>query len=465
MKEENTKTKSSVCLKPDDILKANNKSLTCGLEVELFVINNKTGELLKEPEIMEQILKLLPNNIAKDWYPYQLEIRTPPCRSASEMIKVFLDSLGDTYDVLHSLGYTLCPSSWHHHTSVFNGIHFHARYKTNNFYDEMINVYPFILSIASHFRSCPEGLNCVSRRLKYSPHIGFPEFNPKTFMTFKGEVEGGDTSRYKDIVFNGFTDNTRHRNKSVHTLEVRCLDIPLKFNSFKLMIELLFAVFKSLDFSKPIIQDLGIRKYKSLSYDTRQESFRSRHGKNYFFGMFNEDLIKSLSNKFKLNYVENPFLKNVSMGDSFNPMKYNPINVFKVREPKVIKGIKIEKPKKPKNVVRPSYMGGMGEAPYIISPGGARIPAPRGVEHLEVEDGVSHYQCSNCPNSSVGGNCIPEELGLGVDYDEEEDYKEEDEDSEEAPPRHWTTGIIGDSSMFQATTTSSSSATTTNTTC
>lgn len=434
MKEETTRTKPFVCLKPDDILKANNKSLTCGLEVELFVIKQDTGQLLKDSEVMEQILKLLPENITKDYYPYQLEIRTPPCRTASEMIKVFLNSLSDAYDVLHSLGYTLCPCSWHHNTNVFNGIHFHVRYRTNNFYNEMINVYPFILSIASHFRSCPEGLNTVSRRLRYSPHIGVPEFNPKAFMTFKGEIaESGDASRYKDMVFNGFTDNTRHRNKSVHTLETRCLDIPLKFNSFKLMIELLFAVFKSLDFANPIIADMGLRKYKNLSYDTRQEAFSSRHGKNYFFGMFNEDLIKLLTKKFKLNYVENPFLKNVSSGENFNPTKYNPINVFKVREPKVIKGIKIKKTKKT-NAMEEVMNRTLRAVRYEGE------SSRNSIEHLEVGDNARLFRCEHCPNFE-NHTCMPETLGLGIQYEDEEDYDDEEEcdDCEEEPsPRSRT---------------------------
>ena len=52
--------------------KKHNEGFTMGIEVEMFLVNRDTDNLLRDEGILREILEQVPYEIHRDYYPYQL---------------------------------------------------------------------------------------------------------------------------------------------------------------------------------------------------------------------------------------------------------------------------------------------------------------------------------------------------------------------------------------------------------
>lgn len=291
------------------------RHITCGLEVEMYLFDRKTrGNLLNDDGIMEQILKNCPDVITRDYYSYQIEIRTGPHSSPQKLIKEFLDNYQKAKEVCHDFGQKILPLS-QYAGAQNNGLHFHVRAvngRTNNFYNELINSYPFVLSLASFFRDSPDGTNVISRRMMNSSHIGLPFFNERKFLN--GGLSSSN-NRYKDVVINKNTETdvdehgvffNKQRIKNVHTFELRLFDTPSNPKYFNNMINLLFKMYQHIDVrdNKSYIWD-DMKKYQYLAETTRNEVLNTKHPFNYFFNDYCSNVVGRLCEFFSIKFLEN----------------------------------------------------------------------------------------------------------------------------------------------------------------
>jgi len=282
------------------------RNITCGIEIEVY-LKHGDGRLVGDVAITDKLLEKLPKTITKDYYPYQLEIRTEPHKTANGMIAELKKSIKQCYEEAKKLGLTLQFASWLGGNEMFNGLHFHTRTgKNNKFMNNIINVYPLVLSLASYFRCSPAGFNYLTRRIDNSPHCGLPHLDQHDL------ISSDNRNRYKDIVINMFKDNNRTRLKSVNTLEMRIFDVPCDWNYLVLLIRLLYKIQEHIIVEEAFykISDKGARnKYYDTARDSRDEICACKHTKNYFFNEYNDEIINNLCKLFGLEPLDENLLE------------------------------------------------------------------------------------------------------------------------------------------------------------
>lgn len=274
-----------------------------GVEVEMYVVD-RFGRLLNSASVMDKALKSLPKKVTKDFYPYQLEIRTDPHNTAEAIIEDFSKTLKKCVAVFGSLGLYILPYSWMGGNEMFNGVHFHVTYETPgyDFYSMAINTYPLLLLVAYNTRNSPERLSVPSKRIKESRHMGFPRLSRRTNFN--------DSPRELDITINKHTNNDRHRMKRVETFEVRMFDTPSDMNSFKSLVKIVFKIFKHTDNRKIICNKTNITANSACPgfvdrlTMSRRELCDLKRPYNHIFEEFYVSVSKKLYGLMRVPFVE-----------------------------------------------------------------------------------------------------------------------------------------------------------------
>ena len=289
----------------ENYFKTKKNNITMGVEVEMYLYNAQTEELLDVGEedsiLLDECLKELPDTITKDHYNYQLEVRTRPHNNPEDLIKEFEENLLLCRKVFSKRGIEIKPLSWLGGNENFNGVHFHFRNGSRMHYQNiMFNMYPFVLALTDCFKNSVDTENNVSRRIANSCHIGIPQLKNLAIRLI-GE------SRYKDIIVNGYVENTRHRLKKEPTIEIRSFDVPYNFEYFKNLVRLMYGLFAYINSSEEIknYSDEDIEKYISM---TRRDIQIQRRGYNFILDMDNVNVYKYLCNKFSIKELIVPIV-------------------------------------------------------------------------------------------------------------------------------------------------------------
>jgi len=280
-----------------ELLGIKESRLTCGIEIEVYLLD-ENDSLINDIEVTEELLENLPDTITKDYYPYQLEIRTKPHKNPETLLNELKENIAKCNEECVKRNLKMRFNSWLGNDEMFNGLHFHIRYLgENQFLNTIMNSYPLILSIASFFRCSPGGFNLPSNRLDCSQHCGLPSLDSDVLEN------PSNSNRYKDIVINQYKNNNRHRLKSVNTLEIRLFDVPCDWEYLKLLVHLLYNTYSHLKKTKPLIDNKNkkdINWYFETATITRNEICSCRHTFNYFLNDFNDSIIMKLINLFKI---------------------------------------------------------------------------------------------------------------------------------------------------------------------
>lgn len=282
----------------DQFFKGRKEHVTMGVEVEMYLYDAENECLIgtEHQKIVNECFTKLPNTVTKDYYIYQLEVRTKPHNSPEGLIKEFEETLKKCRDVFAKHKIEIKPLSWLGGQENYNGVHFHFRNgNRNNFQNTMFNMYPFVLSLTDCFKNSVNSENDISRRFANSHHIGFPALSNLAKKLV-------DESRYKDIIVNGFTDNNRHRLKSEATVEVRTFDVPYNFEYFKNLVHLMFNLYANINSEKEI-KLYSDAEIKDLLIKTRSDITLQRIGHNFLFDLSNKEIYKYLCDKFKIKQL------------------------------------------------------------------------------------------------------------------------------------------------------------------
>ena len=97
------------------------KKLTIGLETEMYLTSYKSiKDLNKNNDVMNNILLDLPKEITRDFYPYQLEIRTNPHLNPKLLMDEFKSLVKTCVKVCAKYGCSIIPISWMGGSEMFN---------------------------------------------------------------------------------------------------------------------------------------------------------------------------------------------------------------------------------------------------------------------------------------------------------------------------------------------------------
>lgn len=276
----------------------NPSPLTIGMEVELYIVDSR-GRLLQNYDIVERITESLPEYIWRDYYAYQLEIRTRPYDNPKSLMRNFNGLFKKAEQACYENGFYLVPTAYIE-GYVPCGIHIHVRYKQKQqrAFERAWNAYPFMLQIASFFKNSPGGA-FLGNRMVNSRHIGLAPRSKKLFLS--------GMKKYRDWHFNKtrrrHSDHPRHRLKDVDTLECRFYDTV----SLDRLSNLILAHFNLMSYIKP--ETLGEKiedTYFAEVALTRENMLANHQPFNIALNLISEEFDFLFSKTFKMNKLYHP---------------------------------------------------------------------------------------------------------------------------------------------------------------
>ena len=282
------------------------KRIECGVELELLLFDSHTKEPVDSNSKTERILGDLPRQIYKDYYPYQLEIRTNPYSTPIDVVNETKKLYKETSKAFLRKGIYVVPvPSITKKGYVYCGMHIHLSYPTDrnaiNYYKRAMGMYPFILSLADHTKNLETSDLETSERLTNSHHIGIPHLNQQEFVNADSHEH-----KMRDIIYSGGvrSDDNRSQMKKPATIEIRMLDTPSLFSFYEFMVYFTMNLAGRIRTNNPMVSQLednssDIRNKIDL---TRRLLSHSRYGVNKIFRMLNSDVCEDMCSYFNINF-------------------------------------------------------------------------------------------------------------------------------------------------------------------
>jgi len=269
--------------------KKNELNVTMGAEMEIYLlVRDDLYEdkyvLNEDNELTREIYECLDERVFRDYYPYQIEIRTNPSDDPRDIYKELVELFEETKKICSSMDCILIPISYLEN-SIFNGFHVHVSYTPRIRYETMIkriiSAYPFIIDISRLTLSSPERNSdfgkILSKRIVSEMHITTIPVNLKIESMKKMWIDNiniDSTVRYYDIILNANRRDGRHRVKDIVTIETRIFDVVGSREYLRHVLELTYEIYKSVNpslFEKYLSSSEGrtllFRLFKSLRFN------------------------------------------------------------------------------------------------------------------------------------------------------------------------------------------------------
>jgi len=246
-----------------------------GIELEVYLLVKDEDydyyHVNLNSDITREIYDRLDERVYRDFYPYQLELRTYPHPDPKEVTNELISLFRETNKIAREIGGKLAPVSMIR-GQMFNGMHIHIshtpRISNKDMVKSIVASYPFIIDIARMTLSSPAKTErygeVLSLRILESPHIGLipikETFNSLEQMWVE-DVYYDSSKRFYDIALNVNKRHGRTRIKDINTIEVRMFDCVGSESVLKNVIELTYNVYK-------FINPQWISEYRK-NYDMR----------------------------------------------------------------------------------------------------------------------------------------------------------------------------------------------------
>lgn len=280
------------------------KKMTVGAEIELYILD-ANGRALESHSLLDQILENLPYDIWKDYYPYQLEIRTTPTESWEEMALDYRKKLMIAAAEFRKHKLYLAPVG-KYSSLVACGIHIHVDYPDDAVkpFNRAWAAYPFALFLASLIKSSPQGKYSGGRMIN-SEHIRMISSDKFMFNS------GGQ--KWRDWHYNKQLHSGRRRVKDVYTLEVRIFDTVAP-RVFSVLAELYYGLMSHIKpkaFGNVVSPD-----YVSEIRLARDMAFKNDVAYSPFFGLTGGELLYLLAKRFG---AERSRIESLISGETITP--------------------------------------------------------------------------------------------------------------------------------------------------
>jgi len=295
-------------IKFSDWFLAKPRKVTMGVELELLLFDSRNKEPLQNMGLCEQILGNVDRKIYRDYYPYQLEIRTAPYSNPEDVINETKKLYKEASKAFIKHGIYVIPVPAIVRSGyVYCGLHTHLGFPklkdapTKEYFYRAIGMYPFILSLADHTKNFEISELEMSDRMKKSHHIGIPYLKAQQFL------QGNPGNhKYKDIILSSpiANDSNRSRMTKPNTIEIRILDTPSLYNIYEFSIKYILTLAQYIKDNNPML-DMLDKDYKETTNKlsmTRDLTLKQRYGINKVFRMANMDVCEETSEHFGINF-------------------------------------------------------------------------------------------------------------------------------------------------------------------
>ena len=294
--------------------KKDSRKITCGIELEFPLFDIERKRLLNDFATIERVCRNLPDRIWRDYYAYQLEIRTNPHNNPRSIVE-------ETKDLYTLANKEFCKSNIYIVPApgitndgnisdhMYCGMHTHVGYPNakdkTKFYNRAMGMYPFLLSLAGHTKNFETSRFNGSDRLKKSNHIGLPYLTKTDFLN-----GNGGNNKYKDIILSNSISKRdreeigRTRMVKPDTIEFRMLDTPSLFSHFEFQVYYITHLATRIRDDNPMVKMLNSNYVGSKGHlqMTRDLLINDRYGFNKIFRMANVAVCEDLSNYFGISF-------------------------------------------------------------------------------------------------------------------------------------------------------------------
>jgi hypothetical protein len=280
-----------------------------GIELELFLFDSKTKQPLRDMGIIEQVVKDLPWNVYRDYYPHQLEIRTDPFDNPEDVIKQTKQLYTTASKELRKHGIFIIPAPNITTDSgyMWCGMHVHLSYpdrkQTAPYWNKAMGMYPFILSLADHTKNFEVNELNAGERISSSRHIGIPYLHKPDFL----RGNGGDR-KFRDVILSKeITEEHgegRHRLVKPNTIEFRIFDTPSLLSTYESMVYMMFNLASYMKINNPMVKMIeeNSGQTQHLLEITRRYISSQRYAVNKIFHKLNTDVCDDVSEYFKIPF-------------------------------------------------------------------------------------------------------------------------------------------------------------------
>lgn len=294
--------------------KKDSHKITCGIELEFPLFDIERKQLLRDYGVIESVLQHLPDKIWRDYYAYQLELRTDPhdnpraiVEEAKELYRLSnKEFCKRNIYIVPAPGITNDGGNADH---MYCGMHSHIGYPKekdkSKYFNRAMGMYPFLLSLVGHTKNFETSQYSGSDRLRRSNHIGLP------YLT-KNEFLGGNdgNNKYKDIILSNKISKSdsegmgRSRMVKPDTIEFRMLDTPSLFNHFEFQIYFITHLASRIRDDNPMVRMLEASYAGSKGHlqMTRDLLINQRYGVNKIFRMLNSSVCEDIAEYFDISY-------------------------------------------------------------------------------------------------------------------------------------------------------------------
>lgn len=262
------------------LLSEKQRDVVMGIELELYLVNKNNSLNYSEDKLYEILNKVNDKYIYKDYYNFQIELKTKPYLKVSNLMNDLLRKL-EKLEILNEYEMKFIPCSFLQGAEQYNGLHIHIsiQNKTNeqNYrffkkYYHLIYFYAMMLSPLSF--SSPSAKNILSLRLKHSNCLCFSN---------ELKIRTSNENRMLDIVFNEKISNVKQQS----TLEIRLFDVPLFLVDLKILLSHIKTFIEQLDIQKA---NLFLEKYKNdletLNYTIRETIYYYQNNLHFMINPF-----------------------------------------------------------------------------------------------------------------------------------------------------------------------------------
>ncbi len=275
---------------------ARKRNLTMGAEMECYLWDEYNESLLRDEDVLNKILDELPKVITRDYYIYQIEVRTMPHNNPNDLLNELKKNMRLSDKICKKYDVKIIPLSWMGGGEMFNGLHLHFRNSERNNFEQMLfNTYPFVLALTDVFKFSPLNRGKLSYRFSKSPHVTMPVLR-----------EMVKSQRYSDVCLNQHKENSRHRLKDVNTMELRTFDIPFNFKYMSNLTKLMYNIVAFIR-NREKIGGGNFEDMESKVDKTRKSIKDDQVGYNYIFDDYNVSIYKWLCEKFSVEKLKVPF--------------------------------------------------------------------------------------------------------------------------------------------------------------
>lgn len=300
----------------DEWFKSSEDEVIFGTELELIMFDSRAKRLVRDRGRVDDIFRDMPKQIFRDYYPWQLELKTSPTndidKAIDETLKYYREIANELFDreriIIVPMPRIFNESNNNMESHAYCGLHIHFSYpeiSENSYWNKAMGMYPFVLSITDHTKNYEVDEVTTSERFLRSRHIGLPYLMKRDFMNIGGRSH--QDHKFRDLIYSPSNPGEeRQRMSKPDTIEFRLFDTPSQLSMYRFILETVVNIARKMRVNNPMVEMINndVHQAQQKLGLTRRLVEIQRYGINKIFEMSNSNVNRELCEELGIKYPE-----------------------------------------------------------------------------------------------------------------------------------------------------------------